>query len=240
MRKPKETFRMRDGMTVGNEGDGHPQILNPFVLEEIPELCGRKLLDIGCGRGSWGFLMLVERGGSKGFMVGLDIQKKHLQFCKNHHVYDEVILGDAAHLPFRESSFDFVLASEVIEHLPKNLGFKLIKEAERVGRKIVITTPQGYQPRSQEIKGPNSHKSQWTSSDFQKMNYRVHGVGFRFFKWYMIAEKESSPPKLLYGALLYLFTPLSYVFPRLGEWLLAIKEQCKEGILLNENHTPLR
>ena len=41
---------------------------------------------------------------------------------KRHRVYNDIILADARHLPFRRKSFDVILAAELVEHLEKKEG----------------------------------------------------------------------------------------------------------------------
>lgn len=65
----------------------------------------------------------------------------------------------------REGSFETSLASEVIEHIPRPEGFKLISECERVTKKVVIiTTPS---PRTVNL-SPD-HISLWKLSDFRRL-----------------------------------------------------------------------
>lgn len=48
------------------------------------------------------------------------------------------IVASAADLPFADRSFDVVLASDVLEHVPPDLRRKVILEAARVAHKLVI------------------------------------------------------------------------------------------------------
>jgi hypothetical protein len=48
------------------------------------------------------------------------------------------VVASAAELPFKDNEFDVVLASDVLEHIPTELRQKVISEALRVARKLVI------------------------------------------------------------------------------------------------------
>jgi len=98
----------------------HSSTYDPFVLNEIPNLTAKCVLDCGCGYGIWGYLIRVCRSGNEAYIVGLDCIPKYLKFNKEHKVYDDLVRGDVAFLPFKEVSFDFVLASEVIETFVEN------------------------------------------------------------------------------------------------------------------------
>jgi len=200
-----------------------------FVLRELPDLFSTKedqsevmILDCGAGRGVWGSLVRGTRVGAKGSIVALDVYRPYLEFLKRFGTYDDVALSDAGHLPFRDQAFDFVLASEVLEHLPKQDGLTFLHEVQRVCKgKIILTTPNGaYQIgerlRSQHVESME-HRSGWSVGELRKLGFGVHGIGFRFFKLYWGYPS-------LWGALLYFFTPISYLFPRIGEFLIAVKK----------------
>jgi len=165
--------------------------------------------------------MRVYKRGNEAYMVGLDCTPAYLKFNKKHKVYDDLVKGDVAFLPFKEASFDIVMGSEVIEHLSRVDGTRFLSNIERICRnKIVITTPQGFAPR----KGPGgleaeAHRSTWTNSDFKKRGYSVHGIGFRFFKIWL-----GTRALRIYAALFYVFTPFSWLMPSLAEYLIAKKK----------------
>ena len=98
---------------------------SPLALDHIviPKIRGKKILDVGCGYGKWGFLMKKyfwsTQNGSlreEPFVVGIDYHKPTMQRLTHHHVYDQLVQGNAAYLPFRDKSFDTILAALVREH----------------------------------------------------------------------------------------------------------------------------
>jgi hypothetical protein len=52
--------------------------------------------------------------------------------------YGVNMIGDIAHLPFRDNIFDVVVAVDVLEHIPKNLRSKAIRELRRVSKESII------------------------------------------------------------------------------------------------------
>ncbi len=98
---------------------------------------GMKVLDAGCGDGVLSVLMA-----NKGAMVtGCDFSVPNIEAAKGyvaeHHIANvEFLVGDAEHLPFPDSSFDLVVSSHVLEHLPDfDQG---LREVMRVTKKRAI------------------------------------------------------------------------------------------------------
>lgn len=78
---------------------------------------------------------------------------------------------------FGSQSFDVVQACEVIEHLDKADGWKLLHIMEETARKaILLTTPLGFQPRpaSESLNPENPHQthlSGWTYTELEQLGY---------------------------------------------------------------------
>ena len=91
-----------------------------LVLEVIGdcELEGRRVLDVGCGRG--GTIAVLQRYFSPGESVGLDLSPVAVEFCRRTHTYPQVsfLCGDAEHLPFPAGSFDVVFNIESSHSYP--------------------------------------------------------------------------------------------------------------------------
>jgi len=77
------------------------------------------ILDVGCGDGR----ITNRLASSYPQVVGVDISKEALK-----HVQTKVIRASVEHLPFKNRSFDLVMATELIEHLPKPIYQKTLGE----------------------------------------------------------------------------------------------------------------
>jgi ubiquinone/menaquinone biosynthesis C-methylase UbiE len=191
--------------------------LIPYIL---PLIEGAVVLDIGCGRGKWGYLLKVDfwhtkagrrRKNKLNYVVGTDLHPKYLKFVKYHRVYDALILCDARHLPFKSHVFDTVLFLEVIEHMAKNEGVKSLEEAERVASRLVLVSTPSFFMR-QEARDGNvfqKHLSKWSVGDFIRLGYSIRFGSF--------------PLERIYNYLQYFFIKLTYFLPQYPVSLIAIK-----------------
>jgi len=89
-----------------------------------------RILDVGCGDG---FITNDLPGGL--FVVGLDIKRKVLP-----EIEKERIQGSVFNIPFKDGSFDLVMANDLLEHLELTSHPQAIQELLRVTSKYVIIT----------------------------------------------------------------------------------------------------
>jgi ubiquinone/menaquinone biosynthesis C-methylase UbiE len=99
---------------------------------------GKIALDLGCGVGG-NLEMLTQKYCN---VVGLDISVNALKDARRHFKKVNMALATAEHLPFSDHTFDFVLATEVIEHLiaPEEMLSEIHRVVSPKGQ-VVITTP---------------------------------------------------------------------------------------------------
>jgi hypothetical protein len=132
----------------------------------------RSLLDVGCGYNSpVQYFDVPEKTGVEIHLPYLiESQKKGV-----HQAYHHANIMD---LNFPPRSFDVVFASEVLEHLDRGDGFKLLVKMERwAAKKVIITTPNGYVHQGEYDGNPyQAHQSFWIPPDFRRCGYRVSGM----------------------------------------------------------------
>ena len=76
--------------------------------------------------------------------IGLDVQFPPLSVAKKYNSKGRFICASVFLLPFKNSSFNIITLSEVIEHLPVNSEVNALREACRVlscNGKLFLTTP---------------------------------------------------------------------------------------------------
>jgi phthiocerol/phenolphthiocerol synthesis type-I polyketide synthase E len=99
-----------------------------FELIGDAELNGRRVLDVGCGRGGT-VALLAETFGAKA--SGVDLSPDAIAFCRRtHNGASRFEVGDAEHLPFEDCAFDAVTNIESSHTYPNLRAF--FAEVQRV------------------------------------------------------------------------------------------------------------
>lgn len=92
-----------------------------LVLEVLGDcvINGRRVLDVGCGRG--GTVHVIHKFFSPKSITGVDLSSAAISFCKQAHKYPEAVFleADAEALPFGEESFDVVTNIESSHSYPE-------------------------------------------------------------------------------------------------------------------------
>lgn len=196
-----------------------------FYKKLQQELKGmNSVLDLGCGSNSP--LSKIKKI-KNFFSVGVDIFKRSIEESQKKKIHDEYKVGDVLQIDkfFKKKSFDAVVALDLIEHLEKNEGLKLLKKMEGITkRKIIILTPNGFKRQDPLEDNPYQvHKSGWRVGDFRKMDYKIYGMrGLKFIRGEQATIKYK--PWILWGVISTLSQVLVYKFPNLAYQLFAVKE----------------
>jgi ubiquinone/menaquinone biosynthesis C-methylase UbiE len=100
---------------------------------------GDRVLDVGCGEGA--FCAQLEAAGAH--PVGVDVAERALVRARERHPglrFEPV--GPRGRLPFADSEFDVVWASEVIEHVADTARWlSELRRVLRSGGRLLVTTP---------------------------------------------------------------------------------------------------
>jgi len=92
----------------------------------------RRVLDVGCGSSR-----II---GAIPGMVGLDIQLHKLRYARRYG--NTLVHGSIFELPFADGSFDCVICSEVIEHIPaQEKPFDELSRVLTTGGRLILGTP---------------------------------------------------------------------------------------------------
>lgn len=192
----------------------------------------KTILDLGCGDGS---LMELLSSGKNWQITGIDIYKKSIESANKRNIYKKLIKGDLLKKITKnslKSKYDVVFFSQVIEHVTRKNGEKILDEIEKLAQKrIVVGTPRGFMEQPHEFLDDNPyqvHKSGWKIEDFTDRGYKVYGVGFwPIWSYHGLGRNASLLKKIISNIISYLTAPLVYFFPSLAAGVIAIKDKKK-------------
>ena len=122
------------------------EIARVNILKDlIPYGYAKNAIDIGCGPGYFSRELSI-----KGWRTtAIDTDAENIESARNyaHETHRGDALGILSKLP--ENQYDLVLAFEIIEHMPKPIGKKLLMEIIRILKPhggLIISTPNRYSP----------------------------------------------------------------------------------------------
>ncbi|MEJ5370017.1 MAG: methyltransferase domain-containing protein [Bryobacteraceae bacterium] len=128
----------------------------------------KRVLDAGCGAG-YGSAALAAHAG---FVAGLDVSVEAVEAARRSYARGNLafVAGRVEQMPFRDGSFDLIVAFEVIEHLEDWRA--LLGEARRLlcaGGQFIVSTPnREYYAETREKAGPNPyHVKEFDFAEFR-------------------------------------------------------------------------
>ena len=196
--------------------------LGRLLEHEVVGSCST-LLDVGCG-----FDSPIRRFAQRlDHTVGVDAFAPYLAQSRASAIHSEYHQADALEMEstFGPRSFDCVVAIDLIEHLEKAQGERLLKAMERVARrKVIVFTPNGFVPQAAYDGNPfQSHRSGWTFEEMRDRGYRMWGV----HGWKPLRGERSEPrwrPRVLWATLALWTQPLVERRPKHAFHLLCVKD----------------
>ncbi len=103
----------------------------------VASLDVHSVLDAGCAEGFvTRFLLEKQALPSDGLLIGVDLDREAIQRGADISPQVKKLLADITTLPFAAASFDLVIATEVLEHLPNPA--QGLREIRRVSRRYCL------------------------------------------------------------------------------------------------------
>ena len=128
----------------------------PMTLELVGDVKNKKILDLGCGPGI--YAKKLVRMGAK--VEGIDISSEMIKLARKECPEASFKRGNIEKLPYKNSKFDVVICSLVIDHL--EVLIPMFNEVKRVLKKRGIFVFSGYNPVSESAK-----KEKWFFKKFR-------------------------------------------------------------------------
>ena len=153
----------------------------PTIIHLVRQLRPKSILDVGVGFGKWGHLFREytdindaeqdpARYRRNNWRVRIEGIEGHAAYLTPMHryLYDQIHIGDARVLVKTLPHFDLVFMGDVIEHLEKRAGLRLLRDALKKANKAVIVTTPKYETGQAEscANKLERHRSLWSANDF--------------------------------------------------------------------------
>lgn len=168
-----------------------------FFIDNIHR--GSKVLDIGCGYG-----YVAQKVASKASLVtGIDLDKRNLnKGMKNYQLKNlKFVYGDATKYKFKEK-YDYVILSNVLEHIDDRVGF--LKKIQALAPTLLIRVPmfdRDWLPAYKKELGlyaysDSTHFTEYTESSFRS-EIKTAGLEVKYLSiqygeiWSVIVRKSS-------------------------------------------------
>ncbi len=192
----KNTYRKRNP-EISNTNSGkkwdklNTSILqenNPMAFDRINSLLkyidgkGLRILDYGFGQGA--LEEKLYRAGKCTSLVGIDISAESVKKAKNKFKKWNFFKGDVGEITDNKGLFDYIVCSEVLEHISPNKTFSLLerfyKSIKRNGY-LLISVPinEGLEKMILKGENPNSHTRIYTP-DIIKTELQI--AGFKYIR----------------------------------------------------------
>ena len=182
------------------------------------------ILNLGSGEGR---IAHQTNQRSKPHWVNLDLFLPYLRTCRIEVPDADCILADAKHLPIKEKSFDVVMCLELIEHLAKIDGLRLIGEMQRIAREqVIVSTPTRFHEVHIFDNNPlQIHRSGWSPAEFRRLAFKVRGTtGLRHLRGERAGSIFRHPfMKSLNSILTYVTQVFTYFVPDLAWGMVCVK-----------------
>lgn len=189
------------------------------------------VLDLGCGPRS-----SLEHVKNVKYSVGVEYFDKYYQETLKRKIHNKYIKSKIQEIDFPPKSFDAVILIEVLEHLKKEEGKKILAKMEKWARKkVIVSVPNGFLVQSGVDGNPlQEHISGWVAQEFKKRGYRVTGrAGLKYLRM----EKKTEGiyggdiyrtmrwrPRIFWFLISSASQPLVYFIPNLAYGLFCVKK----------------
>ena len=140
----------------------YPHTILP-ILQTIENLKPKSILDIGFGRGKYGFLIKEYFPSIK--CDGLEVFENYITELQKQ-IYGKIFIRNALNTEIRP--YDLYLLIDIIEHWERPEVYKLLDKLLENGN-VIIATPNKFIEQG-EVNGNKweTHKSFWVDMDFRK------------------------------------------------------------------------
>jgi len=173
---PARRYARTDPFTLYSTHEREEEMAALLRSEGLTSLTGLKILDVGCGRGDT-MRQLLEYDADPKLLTGIDLLEDKVSLARRLAPHLQVVCGSATHLPFPDSSFDFVLQFTVFTSILKEQVKRTIAaEMARVlvpGGRILWYDFSFNNPRNPDVRGIGKQEIRALFPGFQMKTRRI-------------------------------------------------------------------
>lgn len=158
----------------------------PLVLGVVQQLAPASVLDVGVGFGKWGHLFReyfdiglgrYDRSNWEMRLEGIEGHEPYLT-PMHEYLYDALHVGDMREIVPTLGTFEVIFLGDVIEHVTKDDGVRLLEAClERATKAVVVTTPASYLEQDAVLGNElERHRAHWSRRDFESLGPTVSRV----------------------------------------------------------------
>lgn len=163
------------------------------LIKEIKNDDNLKILDLGCGRG-WLTNLLSQFGE----VIGIEPVNKVVEYAKNIFPEIHFLKGTAINLINQyKDTFDLIVSSEVIEHIPDLEKQQFVKEIHMLLKNdgfLIITTPRkDVEKEWNKYTDSNQPIEDWISENDLKLLFEENGFSAKKIERVSLQPKAEAP-----------------------------------------------
>jgi SAM-dependent methyltransferase len=142
---------------------GRRRIFGEAFARFVPANTGSRILDYGCGPGT--FLPQLRELGR---VSAVDMDEQAIQFCRSRGWPDVQLVESGSSLPFADHEFDLVTAFDVIEHIEDDVAalHELRRVTKSTGRLLISVPAFGFLWGDQDV--ISRHKRRYTAKSLRR------------------------------------------------------------------------
>jgi len=188
-----------------------------------------KVLDLGCGPSS-----PLQYCKSVKYSVGVEAFGPYLEESEKRKIHTEYLGRKIEEVDFPEKSFDAVILIEVLEHLSEEVGYTMLKKADKwAKKKVIVSTPNGFLSQRERDGNPlQKHLSGWDKKNLEKLGFKCQGLaGLKILHSEYPKEKTEDDftasirfrPRLFWFFIATLSQLITYPFPEFAFEIFCVR-----------------
>ena len=145
----------------------------PSIIKTIIDIAPKKIIDIGPGWGKYGLMSREYLGSELELLDAIEVPQGRLY--TQDLIYDNIYEGDVRKQSVNWSKYNLVLFIDVIEHLEKEEGQKILRDIVNAGCAVLVSTPKEWMEQHDDNNPYEEHVSHWTWEDLWYEGMTDHG-----------------------------------------------------------------